>query len=54
MKKPSSARLNLKEKRATTNATQHDRNSVRMTAGTVMMNEFQKWMPKSACCHAVT
>ena len=39
---PSMARLNLKLNRDTTNATQDDRSSVRITAGTVMMSELRK------------
>lgn len=48
----SRARLNLKEKRATTKAMQQLRNSVRSTAGMVMMAELSIVWEKLACSQA--
>ena len=50
----SKVRLNLKLKRASTNAMQEARNSVSTTAGTVITAEFQKCRPKSPWFQALT
>jgi hypothetical protein len=53
VKRPSIARLNRKENRATTKATQHERNSVSTTAGIVTMAELRKCRVKLPCCQAL-